>query len=260
MTDFEKALAEKDFVITVELDPPRGTDLGPFRELASRLAPKADALVVSDNSGARLHMSPVTACSALKQDAQAEVILTLTCRDRNRLALSSEMLAAAAAGIGNLLLVSGDFVSLGDHPQAKPVYDLDSVQALQLAMALAQGRDLGGGELTGAPLFFVGASFAPNANPLPPQMLKTNKKLGAGARFLMSKPIGELDPLQNALEQMNSNQVPVLAGVELDAGGKPEETVQLVQQIRQSGLVAGVHLSAPADPKQLPELLDQCAG
>ena len=98
--------------------------------------------------------------------------MTLACRDRNRLALTSDLLAAWALGVRNLLLVSGDFVSLGDHPQAKPVYDLDSVQALGLVAELAAGRDLAGSELAGAPEFFVGAAVAPGAEPLALQLMK----------------------------------------------------------------------------------------
>ena len=166
MTSFAQALKDRGFVVTAELDPPRGVDLGPLMELAGRIAGQVDALVISDNQGANLRQSPWWAAHRLAETTPAEVILTLTCRDRNRLALAGDILAAAAAGVDNLLLVSGDFISLGDHPQAKPVYDLDSVQALMLAQGLAQGHDLNGQALAGAPELFLGAVLAPEARPL----------------------------------------------------------------------------------------------
>lgn len=257
MTNFAQALLDKDFVLTVELDPPRGVDLAPLLELAARLAPRVDALVVSDNRGAVPRLSALAAAMRLR-DAGAEVILTLNCRDMNRLALTSHMLAAGATGIANLLLVSGDYVSLGDHPGAKPVYDLDSVQALGLATALTQGRDLAGQELAGVPGFFLGAAVAAHAQPLPPQLIKIRKKVQAGAGFIITQPLQSLEALQSFRQQTAGLEVKTLAGLEVSDPGQRQEVADLFKEIRGSGLAAGVHLSMPAAQAELPGLLDAC--
>ncbi|MBI4799361.1 MAG: methylenetetrahydrofolate reductase [Desulfarculus sp.] len=257
MSKFEQALADKDFVLTVELDPPRGVALAPLLELAGRLAPRVDALVVSDNRGAMPRLSALAAATRLAAQG-AEVVLTLTCRDMNRLALTSQMLAAGAAGIGNLLLVSGDYVSLGDHPGAKPVYDLDSVQALGLAVTLASGRDLAGQELDGAPSFCLGAAVAAQSDPLPPQLIKLKKKAQAGARFIVTQPLNGLEELQGFCRQTATLGVKVLAGLEVADPGQRQGVVGLLREIRGSGLVAGAHLSMPAAQDDLPALLDAC--
>lgn len=257
MSKFEQALADKGFVLTVELDPPRGVDLAPLLGLAGRLTGRVDALVVSDNRGATPRLSALAAGARLAAQG-AEVILTLTCRDMNRLALTSQMLAAGAAGIGNLLLVSGDYVSLGDHPGAKPVYDLDSVQALGLAAGLVQGRDLAGQELDPAPRFYLGAAVAAQAEPLPPQFIKLKKKARAGARFVITSPLSSLAQLEGFCRQAADLGVKVLAGLEVSDPGQRQEVAGLLREIRGSDLVAGAHLSMPAAQDDLPALLDAC--
>ncbi|MEW5912181.1 MAG: methylenetetrahydrofolate reductase [Thermodesulfobacteriota bacterium] len=256
MSKFSQALAAKDFVLTVELDPPRGPELGPLTELAKELAGKVDAVVISDNREAHARLSPLMAGQALVQHAGAEVVMTLTCRDRNRLALTSDLLAAAAAGVGNLMLVSGDFVSLGDQPGAKPVYDLDSVQLLQLAAELGQGRDLAGG-LEGPAIFFLGASLAPEARPLGPQLIKLKKKLAAGAGFLITKPLRGLEGLKEFASVAGELPVKLIAGLEVAAGAEPAEALALAKEIKAAGLAAGVHLAWPGEPQRLPELVGQ---
>jgi methylenetetrahydrofolate reductase (NADH) len=256
MSKFSQALAAKDFLLTVELDPPRGPELGPLTELAKQLAAKVDAVVVSDNRGAQARLSPLLAGHALVKHSGAEVIMTLTCRDRNRLALISDLLGAAAAGIENLMLVSGDYVSLGDQPGTKPVYDLDSVQLLQLAGQMAQGRDPAG-ELAGPTPFILGASLAPEARPLGPQVIKLKKKLAAGAGFLITRPLRGLAGLQEFAAAAGELPVKLIAGVEVAAGTEPADTLALAREIKAAGLVAGVHLAWPEQPQRLPELVGQ---
>ncbi|MFH1033468.1 MAG: methylenetetrahydrofolate reductase [Pseudomonadota bacterium] len=257
MSKFAQALADKDFVLTVELDPPRGVDTAPLMELAGRLASRVDAVVISDNRGAVPRLGALAAGQLLAAGG-LEVILTLTCRDMNRLALTSQMLGAGAAGIGNLLLVSGDYVSLGDHPGAKPVYDLDSVQALGLAATLAAGSDLAGQELAGAPRFFLGAAVAALAEPLPPQLIKLKKKVQAGAGFIITQPMQSLEQLRSFCQQVASLGVKVLAGLEVADPGQRQAVADLLKEVRGSGLVAGAHLSMPAAQGDLPALLDAC--
>lgn len=256
MTRFEQALQEKDFVVTAELHPPRGTDLGPMLELAKALAPKTDALVVSDNPGAIARLSPVTAAERLMEKLDAEVIMTLGCRDRNRLAMTSEILAAGAVGVSNLLVVSGVYVNHGDQPGAKVVYDLDSVTALGLAQGLAAGRDLAGVELAGAPMFFLGAALAHQTQPPQPQIIKLNKKLVAGADFFITNKVQDLGRLKAFLAQAPA-PIRVLASVEADDPERLDQAAELAGEIGTLDAVAGVHLRATG-PDLLIQLVEQC--
>lgn len=257
MSSFSQVVAEKDFVVTVEVDPPKGTDLSGLLDLAQALGKRADALVVSDNAGAVARLDPVAAAAAVKDKAGAEVIVTLTCRDRNRLALTSAMLAAAAAGLENLLLVSGDYVTLGDHPQAKGVYDLDSVQALQLAGTLGAGSDMAGGRLSGAPNFFLGAGVSPLAQPLAGQVMKLKKKLAAGAKFIITMPVSQAGQFAKFHDLINGVQCKLLAGVELGEGADVQTAGTLAGELKAAG-AAGLHLSAPGRPEALGDLLSAC--
>jgi 5,10-methylenetetrahydrofolate reductase len=256
MSKLSDALAAGKFVVTVELDPPRGADLDPLGELAGRLSGKADAVVVSDNRGAIARMSPVMACRHLIANGGPEVIMTLTCRDRNRLGLTSELLAAAAAGVENLLVVSGDFVTLGDQPGSRPVYDLDSVQALLLASALAQGQDLAG-ELSGPAPFYLGATLAPDASLLGLQTMKFMKKSKAGAAFFITKPIRDASGLEALAQQAGAGEAKIIAGLELEADQEPSGAAELAQALKAGGIAAGVHLACPDNQQRLPELVGQ---
>jgi len=258
MAKLAQALADKKFVVTVEMDPPRGVSTASLEALAGGLAGRVDAVVLSDNRGACPRQAPCWLAHCLCARAGLEVVMTLTCRDRNRLALTSEMLAAAAAGVENLLLVSGDFVSLGDHPGAKPVYDLDSVQALQLAAALMAGHDLGGQALADAPSFFLGSSLAAHANPLGPQIIKYRKKVQAGAGFFITQPLSSMETLRAFLAQAGEPGAPLLAGVEVGTSDELEAKADLARQIKAAGLAAGLHLSLPARPQEMPAFLSAC--
>ncbi len=257
MSKFEETLGQKDFVVTVELDPPKGTDLGPLREVAGKLKGKVDAAVVSDNQGANARMSPLPAAQALAGDGWA-VVCTLTCRDRNRLALTSELLGAAGLGLDSVLLVTGDFVSLGDDPDAKPVFDLDSVQALQLAAALGEGRDLAGHEVAAPRPFFPGAVASPGSSPLGPQLMKLRKKVAAGARFIITRPVADRAELETFVGQAGGVEAKVLAGIEAGNGLDTAAAAALFKEIKSSGLVAGVHLSAAGGADELLELVGAC--
>ncbi|MBU0515284.1 MAG: methylenetetrahydrofolate reductase [Proteobacteria bacterium] len=257
MSKFEETLGQKDFVVTVELDPPKGTDLGPLLDVAQKMRGKVDAVIISDNQGATARMSPLPPARALAGDGW-DVVWTLTCRDRNRLALTSDLLGAASLGLDNVLLVTGDFVSLGDHPDAKPVFDLDSVQALQLAAALAEGRDLAGHEVAAPRPFFPGAVASPGAAPLGPQLMKLHKKVAAGARFIITRPVGDRAELETFVGQAGAIEVKVLAGVEAGDPMDAAAAAALFQEIKSSGLVAGVHLSASGGADELLELVSAC--
>jgi methylenetetrahydrofolate reductase (NADPH) len=210
---FSRVLSSEDFILTVELDPPKGADLSVVQEKISALKDKVQAVVVSDNHSARMRMAPVGLCRALL-DQGLEPILTLTGRDRNRLALQSDLLAAYSLGIQNVLAVTGDHTSWGDHPQAKPVYDLDSVHLLKAASALNHGQDLSGNPLEGAvPLFTVGAVVPLAANPLQPAIMKFRKKAAQGVDFFISHPLFNLKHAVDFFKQTPEIKTPLLAAV-----------------------------------------------
>lgn len=256
MSKFSDALAGGKFVVTVELDPPRGPALKDLDALAQSLASKADAMVISDNRGAVARMSPVLAAHHLIKHTPAEVILTLTCRDRNRLALTSEMLAAAAGGVQNLLLVSGDFVTLGDQPGSRPVYDLDSVQALLLASQMAQGRDFSG-ELAGPVAFFLGAGLPVATEPPGLAGIKFAKKLKAGAGFFMTQPVSSAAQIEALAKLPSAAGTKIIAGLELKAEEEAGPLLELARELKGGGKAAGVHLACPEAPQRLSELLDK---
>jgi 5,10-methylenetetrahydrofolate reductase len=238
--ELRDTLEKKDFVVTAELHPPKGCDLSGLLAQADRLKGKVDAVTVSDNAHAVMRMSAWAACRALSERG-LEVILTVACRDRNRLALASDLLGAASLGVKNLLCVSGDHVVLGDHREAKPVFDLDSVQLLQLAGRLIQGQDGGEAPLTGAPRFLLAAAANPNAEPLGPQLLKFQKKVSAGATLFQTQAVFEVARFKafaaEARKVAGGAKVKLLAGVHVLS---PAEL----------GLLA----EAAADPRLLPGL------
>jgi 5,10-methylenetetrahydrofolate reductase len=140
----------------------------------------------------------------------------VTCRDRNRLALQSDILSAAALGIENLLILTGDYPTAGDHPQAKPVFDLDSVQLLQVVRQLQCGTDMNGNKLEGiAPKFCVGAVINPGADPIEPQIIKMEKKIDSGAEFFQTQAIYDVELFERFLLKTRHLKVPILAGIVL---------------------------------------------
>ena len=210
---FARTLASEEFILTAELDPPKGADPAVVQKKIAALKDKVQAVVVSDNHAARMRMAPWGLCRTLLDQGQ-EPILTLTGRDRNRLALQSDLLAAFSLGIQNVLAVTGDHTSWGDHPQAKPVYDLDSVQLLKTLSALNRGQDLSENPLEGAPpLFTVGAVVPLAANPLEPVIMKFRKKAAQGVDFFISHPLFDLKNADDFFKQTPEIKTPLLATV-----------------------------------------------
>lgn len=191
----QQKLDADEFVITAEVCPPKGCDCNDFLAKSGALRGIVDAINVTDNQGANMRISPLAAAALLVREG-LEPIFQITCRDRNRMALQSELLGAAALGIRNILALTGDHISFGDHRQAKPVFDLDSVQLLLAISGLTQGRDMAGNQLHGTPLFYTGAAAAPEADPFAPTLFKLEKKVAAGARFLQTQAVFEPDRLR----------------------------------------------------------------
>jgi methylenetetrahydrofolate reductase (NADPH) len=207
-----RKLAAGHFVVTAEIGPPKGTDVDPSLALASALAPRVDAFNVTDNQNARLRLSPLALCRLLIERG-LEVIHQATCRDRNRLALQSDLLGAWALGIRNVLALTGDHITAGDHPDAAPVFDLDSIQLLSAISFLNGGRDLSGKPLKGSPSFFAGAALAPSQEPRELALLRFRKKISAGARFFQTQAVFGAEPLAPFREVARGEGVYLVAGV-----------------------------------------------
>ncbi len=164
-TPFKEALESGKFVVTSEVAPPKGTNLENFKHHIELLKDKVDAMNVTDHQSSVMRFPSLGGCLLVKERG-GEVILQMTCRDRNRLALQADLMFASYSGIQNVLCLTGDSVMLGDHKEAKSVFDLDSSQLLATVRTLEKGKDLGGNDLDGAVLFCVGAIVNPEADPL----------------------------------------------------------------------------------------------
>lgn len=212
MSRFSDKLKSKKFIITCELFPPKGTDLTNLLEKAERLKEIVDGVNVTDSQRAIMRISPLAVCHILKEKG-LEPVFQLTCRDRNRIALQSDLLGASALGIENVLILSGDHPAIGDHPQAKPVYDLDPIQLLKTARTLEKGEDLAGRRLKGFPKFCLGAVANPSFEPLDMQILMMEKKIRAGAEFFQTQPIFDLRTFKSFKEKISTLKAKVIISI-----------------------------------------------
>ncbi|RKY35130.1 MAG: 5,10-methylenetetrahydrofolate reductase [Candidatus Duberdicusella sinuisediminis] len=214
MSLLKEKLEKGDFVVTSEVGPPKGVNIEPYLEEADKLKGKVTAINVTDIQSAVMRLGSLAVCHLLKERG-IEPVYQLVTRDRNRLALQSDLLSAYVLGIENVLCLTGDHPVLGDHPQAKPVYDLDSVQLLKAAKSLNEGEDMVGNPLEGRPQLFLGAVVNPGIEPLEPQIIKMKKKISAGAQFFQTQPVYEVDKFARFVEKVKDLGVPILAGVVL---------------------------------------------
>ncbi|MGD9116225.1 MAG: methylenetetrahydrofolate reductase [Dehalococcoidia bacterium] len=203
------------FVITAEVGPLKGTDTTELMEAAEVLKGKVDAANVTDQQSSVMRLGSLAVCHLIKTKG-LEPVLQMTCRDRNRLALQSDLLGAAVLGIDNVLSITGDLPVLGDHPEAKPVFDLDSVQLLWTINKLNEGFDMQGNELKGKPSFFPGAVVNPGADTEAArelQLIKMEKKIKAGAKFFQTQAIYDPAAFAKFMKRAGQFGVPVLAGI-----------------------------------------------
>ena len=212
MSKLQQALRNGQFVVTGEIGPPKGVDLTNCLRDAEMIKEYVTAINVTDLQSAVMRIGSI-AVSARLLERGVEPVYQLTCRDRNRLALQSDLLSAWALGIQNVLCLTGDHPILGDHTEAKPVYDLDSVQLLKAASTLNQGCDMAGHALESAPVYFLGAVVTPCAEPLEPQIIKMRKKIAAGASFFQTQAVYEPDKFESFMNQIQGYKVPVIAGI-----------------------------------------------
>ena len=285
---FQQAFVDKPFVVSAEVGPPKGTDIVELLEHIDLCKDKVDALNVTDNQSSVMRISSLAICRLIL-DHGGEPILQLTCRDRNRLALQSELLSASVLGIKNVLCLTGDSITVGDHPQGKPVFDLDSVQLVQALLELNNGHDMVGSVLKGATDLFPGAVVTPEADPFEPQWLKFQKKVKAGAKFIQTQAIYDLDNFKRFMERARQFDVKIMAGVVLlvsagmakymnknvpgifvpddliaemataEKGKGTEIGIQIagrmIRQLREENICDGVHIMAIGKEGRVPDIL-----
>lgn len=202
------------FAITSEIGPPKGVDIEEMLADAELLKDRVDAINVTDQQSSVMRLGSLAVCKLLK-DRDVGSVFQVTCRDRNRIALQSDLLSAHVFGIDNVLCLTGDYVSLGDHPDAKPVFDLDSVSLLKAASDLQNGQDISGEELQGTPSFCLGAVVTPCADPLEPQLIKMEKKIAAGAQFFQTQAVYDPEQFAAFMDKVKGFNVPVMVGIVL---------------------------------------------
>jgi methylenetetrahydrofolate reductase (NADPH) len=273
------------FAITSENGPPKGTDVAEMLENAELVRGRVDAMNVTDQQSSVMRLGSLAGCALLKQRG-VEPVFQLTCRDRNRIALQSDLLSAAVLGIENVLCLTGDYVGMGDHPDAKPVFDLDSVSLLETVKRLQNGHDLANEELKGRPAFCAGAVVAPAADPLEPQIIKMEKKVKAGAQFFQTQAVYDSKAFESFMNQVKHLNVAVMVGIvllrsaamarfmnknvagihvpdalieEMDkAEDRTKKGVEIAARLirEMKGMCQGVHIMAIGTEKLVPGILD----
>lgn len=288
MSLLKEAFERGEFGITAEMAPPKGIDLSHLIECAKAIKGRAHGVNVTDFQSATLKATSLATCKVLK-DAGLEPVLQITGRDRNRIAIQGELLSAGVFEIENVLALTGDYTMTGDHPGAKPVYDLDSVGILSVASTIAQGKDMSGNDLAGTPKFYLGACVTPRYDPLELQILKMEKKIKAGAKFFQTQAVYDIDtlkifrektkhldaklmvgiiPLKSAgmAKYMNKNVPGIFVPDELiermkGAENKVQEGIKIsgefIKKVKEEGLCDGVHIMAIGAEENVPLILDQ---
>jgi 5,10-methylenetetrahydrofolate reductase len=289
MSSLEQKIKDGRTVVTAELTPPKGIDLSDLYAKAQALHGWVDAFNLTESARALMAISP-TAVAKLLMDRGIEAIVQMTARDRNRIAIQADLLGAAALGIHNFVFMGGDPPKIGDHPEAKPVFDLTASQMLAAARALTQGRDLSEKPLKGVPHLFLGATVNPGAKDLEAEITNTRRKLDAGVQFVQTQAIYEAAALQGFIGKVKPEGVAVLAGIiplksakmaawlnekvpgicvpealiqEMDAAGGPEAQTEkgieiaarLIGEV--TGICQGVHVMAIGAEAHIPAILQK---
>jgi 5,10-methylenetetrahydrofolate reductase len=216
-TNLEKVLTAGHFAVTSELGPPKGTSADFVRRKAEVLRSYVDAVNITDNQTAVVRMSSVAACAIVKQTG-LDPVMQMTCRDRNRIAIQSDILGAVALGIGNLLCLSGDHQKFGNHPESKNVHDVDSIQLVQMVRKMRdEGQFLCGEKISGAVPLFIGAAANPFADPFEFRPLRLEKKVRAGADFIQTQGVFDVERFARFMEGVRQRglheKVHILAGI-----------------------------------------------
>jgi methylenetetrahydrofolate reductase (NADPH) len=212
MSSFEEKIRSANYVVTTELTPPKGIDLSEFFAKAAALKGFVDAINITESPRARMAVEPKSV-GHLLQDRGIEAIVQITARDRNRIAIQADLLGGYLLGIGNFLFMTGDDPKNGDHPEAKGVFDLTTVELLNTARLLRSGRDLSGNDLQGAPHMFLGSTVNPGSQDLSREVENTHRKIDAGSQFFQTQAIYDTGLLARFVDVAKLGNVPLLAGV-----------------------------------------------
>ena len=289
-SSFKKALESDKFVITSEVAPPKGTNMEKIVHHIELLKDKVDAMNITDHQSSVMRF-PSLGGALLVKELGGEPILQMTCRDRNRLALQADLLLASSRGINNVLCLTGDSVVLGDHKEAKGVFDLDSSQLLAAIRRLEKGKDLGGNDLDGSVFFCAGAIVTPEANPIEPQLIKFEKKIEAGAEFIQTQAVYDLDNFKKFMDYAQQFPAKILAGIilltsapmarfmnknvagvtvpqelidEMDAapkGRKLDKGVEIagrmIKRIKEEKMCDGIHIMAIGREELVPDIMSE---
>ena len=211
-SSFKRALESGKFVVTSEVAPPKGINLDKMSHHIELLKDKVDAMNITDHQSSVMRF-PSLGGALLVKEMGGEPILQMTCRDRNRLALQADLLFAANRGIRNVLCLTGDSIILGDHKEARGVFDLDSSQLIRTIRRLEKGKDLGDNDVEGEISFCAGAIVTPEANPIEPQLIKFEKKIEVGAEFIQTQAVYDLDNFKEFMDYARQFPVKILAGI-----------------------------------------------
>jgi len=245
---FQEAL-ENRFTVTAEIPPPRGADPRKNLEIARAVAGKVDGVNVTDNQRGIVRMSAQTFAHLLT-DVGCEPILQICCRDRNRLALQSDLLGASALGISTICIMTGDHPRLGDNPGAKAVYDIDAIQLMKLASDFSRGINIHGKPLKKHPSFLMGGVINPFYEPLELELLKVRKKIIAGARFFQTQPFFDMETVDAFLEAVKPLDTKILVGV------TPLKSAQMIDFLNENVLTKPIpesvknRMVSAADPAE----------
>ena len=213
-SEFVKALRSGRFVLTGEIQPRKTTLLNEAVRSAKEMHGHIVACNVTDDPRGQAYLSSLVVSHAIQRDAGLEAICQMTVRDRNRIAITSELLGAAALGIKNVLTMSGDHTTLSDNPSAMPVYDLDTAHFVRLVRRMVdEGVDLEGNRITGGVRMHVGIVGNPNAEPLEAELLKIGRKVSLGADFMQTQIVFDMDRAKRFLKEMERYGIPVLPGI-----------------------------------------------
>jgi methylenetetrahydrofolate reductase (NADPH) len=205
-------LDQGQFAVTIEYNPPKGTNISGVLENAKQLVGRVHGVNVTDNTAAVVRAGSLSVCRLLYELGH-DPVMQMTCRDRNRIAIQSDLMGASMLGIRNILCLTGDYPTVGDHKDAKPVYDLDSVEVMQLVQGLNNGHDFAGNKLDGTTQFTIGAAVTPEADPLGPMLVKFEVKVKAGAQFFQTQAIYHPERFASFMNAVRPFKVKVLAGI-----------------------------------------------
>lgn len=245
------------FAITVEYNPPKGTNVTTLLDNAKQLLGRVHGVNVTDNTAAILRASSISVCRLLYELGH-DPVLQVTCRDRNRIGIQSDLLGGHLLGIRNVLCLTGDYPTVGDHKDAKPVYDLDSVQIMKLIRGLNNGHDLAGNKLDGTTEYRIGGAVTPEADPLGPMLAKFEAKVNAGVQFFQTQAIYHPEQFSTFASQVRIFKVKILAGILLLRNAKMAEFMnanipgisvpeELIAELRSAGdthaMEAGVEIA-----------------